>query len=141
MASVDPAVQRLIDAISSRDAPAFAACYAEEAVLVEPLFPEPHRGRDQIAAGEQFLFDAFSDVRPEVITVVSDGSSRAVELVMHATNTGPINLGEGNSIPPTGRRIELPMAWLLDLDEQGLIVSERDYFDTATLLRQLGLAD
>jgi limonene-1,2-epoxide hydrolase len=31
------------------------------------------------------------------------------------------------------------MVWVFDLDEDGLIVEERDYFDTVGLQRQLGL--
>lgn len=136
--TADPLVARLIDSIRSRDAREFGACYASDAVLVEPLFPRPHVGRDEIVAGEQALFDAFSDVQPEVRALIVDGRSRAVELVTRAENTGPIQLDEDTSVPATGRRIEVPMAWLIDPNEEGLIASERDYFYTATLLRQLG---
>lgn len=138
---VDPTVGRLISAISARDPKAFAACYAPDAVLVEPLFPEPHTGRAEIAAGEQSLFDAFSEVEVELITVLADGPRRAVQLVMHATNSGPIRLDADTAIPATGRHIALPMAWFLELNGDGLITSERDYFDAAAFMRQLGLAE
>lgn len=137
----DPLVERLIGAISARDARAFGACYAADAVLVEPLYPVPHAGRDEIERGEQALFDAFTDVRPELRLVLVDGRSRAVELVMRATNTGPIELTDGASLPATGRPIELPMVLLIELNEDGLIASERDYFDTADFMRQLGIGE
>jgi steroid delta-isomerase-like uncharacterized protein len=134
----DPLVKRLIDAIRARDAAEFGACYADNAVLIEPLFDRPHVGREEIVAGEQALFDAFTEIEVQLGVVLADGHRRAVELVMRATNTGSIDLPDGMSLPATGRRIELPMAWLLDLNDDGLITSERDYFDTATLMQQLG---
>jgi predicted ester cyclase len=58
---------------------------------------------------------------------------------MRAVNDGPLDLGSGEPLPATGRRIELPTAWFLQLNEEGKIVSEHDYFDTALILRQLGV--
>lgn len=40
----------------------------------------------------------------------------------------------------SGRRIELPSVWFLRLGSDGRIVEERDYLDTASFFRQLGLA-
>jgi predicted ester cyclase len=54
-------------------------------------------------------------------------------------NDGPLDLGNGERLPATGRRVEIPTAWFFELNEQGKIVSERDYFDTAVILRQLGV--
>ena len=31
------------------------------------------------------------------------------------------------------------MVWSLDLNEDGLVIEERDYFDTAHVIEQLGL--
>jgi hypothetical protein len=42
------------------------------------------------------------------------------EVVLRATNDGPLDLGIGG-VPPTGRRIEVPMAWAFDLNNEGLI--------------------
>jgi hypothetical protein len=58
---------------------------------------------------------------------------------MRAVNDGPLELGSGEPLPATGRQIEVPTAWFLELNDQGKIVSERDYFDTALILRQLGV--
>jgi ketosteroid isomerase-like protein len=136
----DP-IARLLAAIGARDSAAFGDCYAPDATLVEPLFPRAHIGRAEIVAGEQALFDAFNDVQPELTNVIADGPSLAVELVMRATNSGPLQLDQDTSIPATYRQIALPMVWLLDVDPNGLIKSERDYFDTGLFLRQLGLSD
>jgi steroid delta-isomerase-like uncharacterized protein len=130
-------VDRVVAAIEARDADAFAALYAEDAILREPVFAEPSRGRDAIRQGEQALMEAFSDISVEVGTVVADGRTVAVEAVLGASHTGPLDLGEGETLDATGRRIELPMAWFFEVGEDGLIRAERDYFDTGSLMAQL----
>jgi hypothetical protein len=60
---------------------------------------------------------------------------------MRALNDGPLDLGHGEPLLATGRRIEVRTAWFLKLDEHGKIVGEHDYFDTGVLLRQLRLGE
>lgn len=132
-------VAEFVAAIRAEDADRYASLYAEDAELVEPLLAEPLRGRDAIRAGEAELFAAFGDVDAEVISVVVKGRRVAVEVVLRALNDGPLDLGDGEPLPPTRRRIEVPMAWFFELDDAGRIARERDYFDTAAILRQLGV--
>jgi steroid delta-isomerase-like uncharacterized protein len=132
-------VDDFVAAIRSEDADRYASLYSEDAVMIEPLLGEPLHGRDPIRAGEAALFDAFGEVEPDVTSVVSDGRRIAVEVVMRAVNDGPLDLGNGEPLPATRRRVEIPMAWFFELNEQGKIVREHDYFDTAVILRQLGV--
>jgi hypothetical protein len=41
-------------------------------------------------------------------------------------------------IPATGKRIELPGVSILEIDEAGLVLRERAYFDLGGVLEQLG---
>lgn len=132
-------VDEFVAAIRSEDADRYASLYAEDTVMIEPLLGEPLRGQDAIRTGEAALFDAFGEVDPDVTSIVSDGRRIAVEVVMRAVNDGPLALGNGEPLPATGRRVEIPTGWFFELNEQGKIVSERDYFDTAVILRQLGV--
>jgi steroid delta-isomerase-like uncharacterized protein len=132
-------VQRIVDAVASGDSEGVATLYAEQATLHHPLFPEPVRGRAAIRAGEQELFDSFSDIGVELRSVLAGESTCAAEILLRATNTGPIDLGGEQPLPATNKRIEAEMVWVFDLGHGGLIVEERDYLDTAALLRQLGL--
>lgn len=132
-------VQRIVDAVASGSSDAVAALYADQATLRHPLFPEPARGRAAIRSGEQELFDAFSDIEVELRSVLAGESSCAAEIVLRATNTGPIDLGGDQPLPPTNKSIEVESVWVFDLGDDGLIVEERDYLDTAALMRQLGL--
>ena len=132
-------VEKLVGAIESRDADALTELFADDAILQHPLSAEPLVGKAAIGASEQALFDAFSDIEVEVRQVVGEADDVAVELVMRATNTGPLDIDGDERLPPTGRRIELPAVWLLRLGPDGRIAEERDYLDTASLFRQLGL--
>ena len=132
-------VERLARSIEHRDVRAFADLYAPDAVLYHPLSAEPIRGLDLIEAGEQALFDAFSDIEVEVRRVVADGSHVAAEVVLRARNSGSLDVG-GQRLPPSGRRIEVPSAWFFQLGPDGRIVEEHDYFDTAAFASQLGIS-
>jgi hypothetical protein len=65
------------------------------------------------------------------------GRAVAVELMIGATHTGPIDLGGEAPLEPTGRRIAVGTIWVLELDEAGLIVGERDYIDPASIVEQV----
>jgi steroid delta-isomerase-like uncharacterized protein len=131
----------LMAAVEQRDVDRLVRLYAADAVQHHPLAPEPIRGRDALGESERALLAAFPDVTLKRQRVLSADSTAIVELVLTATNTGPIALGPGQELPATGRRIEVPSVWVLELDEEGLIAQERDYFDTAGFFRQLGLQE
>jgi steroid delta-isomerase-like uncharacterized protein len=133
-------VEKLVGAIESRDADALVELFADDAVLHHPLSPEPIQGKAAIGASEQALFDAFSEIDIELLRVVAQADDVVVELIIRATNTGPLEMGADERLAPTGQRIELPSVWILRLGTDGRIVEERDYLDTASFFRQLGLA-
>ena len=47
--------------------------------------------------------------------------------------------GELMGIAPTGRRVEVPVCNVIEVRD-GKIYAEREYFDTAHLMQQLGVA-
>lgn len=131
------AVDDVINAIRRADADAYAELFADEAVLEHPLAPEPLRGRAAIRESERALFDSFSDVEVDLKSVTSDETQVVAEVVLRATNTGPIDLGEAEPLPATGHRIEVAAAWVFEFGPDGLVTAERDYFDTAAMMAQL----
>ena len=54
--------------------------------------------------------------------------------MIRGTHEGPLG-----GLPPTGREFELPILSIFQFDEDKL-VCERVYFDSTTVLRQLGVA-
>jgi SnoaL-like protein len=131
-------IERLVEAIRNDDIGAFGRLYTNDAVMFEPLLPAPARGRIEIMKGEAALFRAFSDISIEVKNAIEAGGLEIAEVVLSASNDGPLDLGVGEVLP-TGHRIHVPMVWSLDLNEDELVIEERDYFDTAQVIEQLGL--
>lgn len=138
MSDCTDALNRLVAAVEAGDAVAYASLFAEGATTLHPLSPDPITGREAIREAEQELFNAFSEVKIDVRAVAVEETRCAAEVVLRAVNSGPLDIGSGEPLPPTGRAIELAATWWLDVGENGLIVSERDYFDTAAFMAQLG---
>ncbi|MCW5890740.1 MAG: ester cyclase [bacterium] len=77
---------------------------------------------------------AFPDQRNEVTALRHTDDGVLVEFDLLGTHRGPLR-----GIPATGREFRCPMAALFFFDAGDRIVCERVYFDSATILRQLGL--
>ena len=77
---------------------------------------------------------AFPDQRNELLALHHADDAVLVEAVVRGTHTGPLR-----SLPPTGRAFELPILAVFMFEGDGL-VCERVYFDSATMLEQLGVA-
>lgn len=54
------------------------------------------------------------------------------------THTGPLATPMGE-VPPTGKRLDMVGVTIATLDDRGLIKEEKRFYDTANVLRQLGL--
>jgi len=137
---LETAAERLVDSVTRGDLDTMAALYADDAVQHHPLAPAPVVGREAIREAEADLYRMFSDVTVEKRGLCRNGSTVMVEVVLRATNTGPIPMDGEGELPPTNRPVEIPAVWVLELGPDGLITEERDYFDAAALFGQLGIA-
>lgn len=77
---------------------------------------------------------AFPDQRNELLALHHADDAVLVEAVVRGTHLGPLG-----GLPPTGRTYELPILSIFLFDGEKLI-GERVYFDSNTILRQLGVA-
>jgi steroid delta-isomerase-like uncharacterized protein len=77
---------------------------------------------------------AFPDQRNELVSLRHADDAVIVEFDLLGTHRGPLR-----SLPPTGRSFRARMTAFF-IFEDGQIVSERVYFDQATIMRQLGVA-
>jgi steroid delta-isomerase-like uncharacterized protein len=77
---------------------------------------------------------AFPDQRNELLALHHSDDAVLVEAVIRGTHDGPLR-----NLPPTGREFELPILSIFFFDDDKL-VCERIYFDSTTMLRQLGFA-
>jgi steroid delta-isomerase-like uncharacterized protein len=133
-------VESLVETVERADADALARLYAEDAVQHHPMAPGPVVGREAIRESEAALFATFSDVTVQRRGLWRTGSTVIAEVVLSATNTGQLDVGGPEALPATGRRVDIPCIWILEVGPDGLITEERDYFDTASIFRQLGLS-
>ena len=83
--------------------------------------------------------EAFPDGECKVVNVITDGDWAMVEFVNRGTHTGPLRSSLG-TFEPTGRKVEVRYCSVMRV-EDGKVVEGRDYYDSATFLRQLGLMD
>jgi steroid delta-isomerase-like uncharacterized protein len=126
-------------AINAHDGPGFASYYADDAVVVDPQYPEPLRGRAAVEQDVGTFLRAFPDLEFTLTSMLVDNRLVAAEGRITGTHNGPIHLPGAQEIPATGRRLEFPMAFFSRLDESGKIIEERRYYDLASQQEQLGL--
>jgi steroid delta-isomerase-like uncharacterized protein len=81
---------------------------------------------------------AFPDAVGTVTSAMASGNKAALEVTWTGTHTGPLVTAEG-SIPASGKRQETPAAVFFTF-EGDKIKESRHYFDSMTLLKQIGAA-
>jgi len=82
---------------------------------------------------------AFPDGEVKVTNVIVDGDRAVVEFVNRGTHTGPLESSLG-TFEPSGKRQESRYCSVMRVAD-GMVVEGRDYYDSATIARQLGLVD
>jgi steroid delta-isomerase-like uncharacterized protein len=79
---------------------------------------------------------AFPDAVGTVTSAVASGNKAALELTWKGTHSGPLETSEG-TIPASGKRQETPAACFFTF-EGDKVKESRQYFDSMTLLKQIG---
>lgn len=139
MTAFEDLAKKWTEATNRHDARAVAAYYTQDCVVHDPFYPEPLKGRAAIEKDNADFFRAFPDLRVEVISIFEKGDRAAGEIRMTGTNTGTLVTPAGE-VPATGKRIDMRGALVGRINAENLIVEERRYYDTGTLMQQLGLA-
>jgi steroid delta-isomerase-like uncharacterized protein len=134
MALMD-ALDRYFAAWNSHEAARVVAALTDGGTYEDPTTGGP-LGGDALAASVDGVFAAFPDVHFEIVSVAATGDeSAAAQWRMIGTNTGPLPGG-----PATGAHLDLPGADFFTFDAAADRVRKVvGYFDTATMLGQLGL--
>jgi len=94
---------------------------------------QTQRGQDAGVAVAQMYRTAFpDDLKLDVQRIHSAGDTAIVEFIGKGTHRGELA-----GIAPTGRTIEIPVVTILETRD-GKVHTEREYFDSAYLMQQLG---
>ena len=81
---------------------------------------------------------AYPDSKVEITSIAAGDEYAAVEYIGRGTNTGSFKTPEA-TIPATGKKVDIKICQVFRF-KNGKVTETRHYFDSATLLRQLGLA-
>ncbi|GAA2225268.1 MULTISPECIES: nuclear transport factor 2 family protein [Streptomyces] len=131
-------MDRLTDAVTGHaDLKVVADLYAEDAVAFTPDEGEL-RGRDAIVEYWRTMTEAVPEATFQPLHSYEAGDTAIDEGVYHGRNTGPLELPNGETLPPTQKEIRIRGVDIATV-EDGRIVDYRLYFDEMDFLGQLGL--
>jgi steroid delta-isomerase-like uncharacterized protein len=128
--------EKVQQAWANSDAAALAALYAEDATLDDML--QVVHGREAIERSSAEFFRAFTDTTVEFRNIMTSGDHFIYEGTTRGTHTGTLATPVGE-VPPTGRKIEIPFAFIAKMSPEGLIQDDRTYTNSALMMQQLGL--
>jgi predicted ester cyclase len=137
MGQARDALDRMTTALTSKDKEEQASCYAADAVAITPDEGEI-AGPEAISNYLSQFGESFPDVGFEYSEKYEAGNVAIDEGFLTGTNTGPLHLPSGESLPPTGKSIRVRGCDVAHV-EGGLIVQHAFYFDQMEFLGQLGL--
>jgi len=127
-------LDRYLDAWNAHDPAAVTRHMADGAVYEDVALGRVLHGPSEIAKFVEEATRSSSNFRFEVVSLITTGSDYANEWIMLGTNDRALP-----GVPATGRSFRVRGASVGKLDSSGLIVENRDYYNLAELLTQLGI--
>ena len=122
-----------------RDPDRGATVIAEECQFEDVARDELQPGPEAYKRDYYRWREAFPDGECKVVNVIVQDNWAVVEFVNRGTHTGPLQTSLG-TFAPTGRKVEVRYCSVMRVDD-GKVVEGRDYYDSAGIMRQLGLTD
>jgi steroid delta-isomerase-like uncharacterized protein len=125
-----------VEAENANDPARVVATYSR----VDPAFEDVPSGRryvgaEQIVGNYRHLWDGFPGLTREITRWTCGEDSAVIELTLRGRQEGRFR-----GVPATNRDLELRVIAHFQFDEEGRIKQETAYYDSATVLRALGLA-
>jgi steroid delta-isomerase-like uncharacterized protein len=96
-AEVAGVIERMVAIMNTHDLDGCVDCYADEAELQDPRFPEPVYGKEFVREGFAYWYTAFPDVRITIHRLIVEPPDVAVEWWFEGTHRG-----EYMGIEPSG---------------------------------------
>ncbi len=132
--SIKEAVLAELEALNRQDVEGVLAFYTDDVVFDDVSLPEPLRGKDAMREFMQGFYAAFPDLRVELRALFGEENVVAAEYDLTGTHRGQL---EGH--PPTGKAFRVKAVSVYEYNGR-LFTREAFYWDSASMLRQLGLA-
>jgi predicted ester cyclase len=115
----------------------FGPCYDEKAVSELPGTPSTN-GRAAIVASAKETRTPWPDLSGELELVLVNGKYIFGVALLRGTHTAPFKLPT-MEIPASNKKFGYLFAHLVEVNDQGKVVHEWGFFDTGTLMGQLGV--
>jgi predicted ester cyclase len=128
----------LYEAWNERDFDRQAEAMAPDGSIVVVGTGDVFEGPDGARTYNGSWATGFPDGRITIDKMVADGDTVVVEFTGRGTHTGTLETSMG-AIPPTGRSVTLKLCDVVELSD-GKVTMQRTYFDTGSMMAQLGLA-
>ena len=141
MTEIERIVRQFHESWDMRDPDRGAEVIADDCDFEDIARDEKQPGKEAYKADYHRWREAFPDgeCKVENVIVSDSGDWAIVEFRNTGTHTGVLRSSLGD-FPPTGRRAEVRYCSVMRV-EDGKVVEGRDYYDSATIVRQLGLAE
>jgi steroid delta-isomerase-like uncharacterized protein len=127
--STDDLVQKQFAAWNAHDADKVASFYTDDVVYEDVAFGLKARGRAELRKMAADFFAGVPDLKLEVVSNTSMGDHGSVEWVFSGTDVG---------LYKTGKKFSVRGASVYEV-RGGKFSSNRDYYDSASIMRQVGI--
>jgi steroid delta-isomerase-like uncharacterized protein len=127
-------VERHILLENKHDLEGVLRTFGEKAQYDDEPWSEHYKGQSGVRRFYEQLMKALPDLEIEVLRQHVAENAVLVEVMIRGTQ-----LGEWRGLPPTGRRVEIPLCGVYTFDADDRLAGERIYYDRGTVLRQLGV--
>ena len=139
MTEVERIVRIFHESWDLRDPERGAAVIADDCHFEDVARGELLSGPEAYIADYHRWRTAFPDGECKVVRVIVEEDWAVVEFVNRGTQTGPLQSSLGE-FPPSGRSMEVRYCSVMRVSD-GKVVEGRDYYDSSSIARQLGLVD
>jgi steroid delta-isomerase-like uncharacterized protein len=130
-------VRSIYEAYQARTFERASQSFAEDAEITNVATGDSYQGREGYLQFARAWAAAFPDLRVEVLRYQATETWAVVEYAFRGTHTGAL-ISRGGFVPPTWSQVDIRLCDSVQMRE-GSIVRLQTFFDTATLLRQMGL--
>jgi steroid delta-isomerase-like uncharacterized protein len=124
-------LQQVVEAVNRHDARSMSKYFAQDGVY-ENVTLKVSGNRESQRKFHEDLFKSFPDLNYKLTNVLAKDDQLVAECLVRGTNQAAF-LGRS----PTGMSIKLPVAFVIKF-ARGKIKHWKSYYDSGTLLRQLG---
>jgi steroid delta-isomerase-like uncharacterized protein len=126
-------VSEMVAYLNSHNVAGMLSCFDEEMEWLDVPMEASYRGKAEISAFLDSLFDAFPDLDYRLEHLVTRGDTVVAQFLMHGTHQNTFY-----GLPATQARVEIPCLSMITM-RSGKMLSDHCYFDNAMILRQMAI--